>query len=87
MAKKRKLLGYGMFSSSTWDMKYWKFETVVGIHPTKEEARIYSKRVSHCLHREFRRIYNVSRLNIGHHDKNSSHFVNAEKWLKNNKKT
>lgn len=80
---KRKLLGYGIFCGVYWgetSMKRWQFESIVGICKTKEECFKLDRRILHCLSRETRRIYNTTKLNIGHHCHPS--WVTAEDWLK-----
>lgn len=65
-AEPRKLLGYGLFCGVYWSrksMRAWQLEG--GLQPTKADAECV--RTSHCLSREVRRIYNVTRVNVGHH--------------------
>lgn len=84
MKKGTKLLGYGIFCGAYWgsQAKNWQFEKVVGIQPTREDAASADRRILHCLHRETRRIYSTTMLNIGHHS--SPRWINAKKFKKQN---
>lgn len=80
MKKKQFFLGYGVFYAPHWKMSDWQFGEEAGICDTKEEAmETFNRRTTHCLHRETRRIFESTLLNVGNYDR--PQFISARLWL------
>lgn len=78
---KRKLLGYGVFSGCCPGApKGWRFQEDCGISPTKAEAETRETRIVHCIPKEVRRVYNVTKLNIGTEDLPT--WQKAQRWMR-----
>ncbi len=78
---KRRLLGYGLFSGVYWGscVRFWQFESKVGIQQSRAAVDECSSRVLHCLSQDVRRIYNTTLLNFGHHT--SPHWKRATRKM------